>query len=431
MPNKLIQRAKGVRDFAPAEAIKRQKIIDLLRSNFELYGFNPIETPILERYDLFVSKFGQGEESDSMKETFKLTDQGGRSLVLRNEFTMPLARFIAMNPKLRLPFKRYQIGQVFRDGPIKFGRYREFWQCDCDVIGNEKVSADAELLLLAQKIFNDLNLEVEIIINNRKLLNYILNKFSVQESFQTEIIICIDKLEKIGENGVIKEIKKKGIKTENIKKILEFLNVTGENDKIITEMKKQIGDCEGLKEIETTLSLLPSGSNIKFVPSLARGLAYYTGNVYEIFLKNKKQLSSALGGGGRYDKMIGGLIGKKESIPAVGISFGLDTIMDALNVNQKKIVQKTVTKIYIAPINIDLKDALKIAQQIRNLGITTDIDLQGRKLKKNLEYASAQEIKYVAIVGDDEIKARKIMLKDLQSGHQELIAIKDLPEKIK
>src|SRR3989339_1022720 len=174
MSESLLQRAKGVRDFGPEEKIERDRIVESLKQVFESFGFSPIETPIIERYELFASKFGQGDQSDSMKESFKLKDQGLRDLVLRNEFTIPFARYVGMNPNLRMPFKRYQIGQVFRDGPIKLGRYREFWQCDVDVVGAKSVLFEVEMIKLIQEAFRELKLEVVIKINNRKILNGIL-----------------------------------------------------------------------------------------------------------------------------------------------------------------------------------------------------------------------------------------------------------------
>src|SRR3989339_656557 len=176
MQNEALQRAKGVRDFGPAEKIARDKLIQTLRSVFELYGYNPIETPVMERYELFASKYGIGQESDAMRETFKLKDQGLRDLVLRTEFTVPFARFVGMNPQLKMPFKRYQIGKVFRDGPIKLGRYREFYQCDVDVVGVSNPAVDAELVKLINTVFSKLNLEVVIKTNNRNVLNAILSK---------------------------------------------------------------------------------------------------------------------------------------------------------------------------------------------------------------------------------------------------------------
>ncbi|MEK7159118.1 MAG: ATP phosphoribosyltransferase regulatory subunit, partial [Patescibacteria group bacterium] len=210
MQREALQRARGVRDFGPEEKIARDKIVETLKTVFEAFGYNPIETPILERYELFASKFGIGQESDAMRETFKLKDQGDRDLVLRTEFTVPFSRFVGMNPQLKKPFKRYQIGQVFRDGPLKLGRYREFYQCDVDVVGVSDPIIDAEILQLTDEVFTKLGLETEIFINNRKILNGILDACGVAKDDQNSVIISIDKLAKLGADGVSKELAGKG-----------------------------------------------------------------------------------------------------------------------------------------------------------------------------------------------------------------------------
>jgi histidyl-tRNA synthetase len=430
MKNEFLQRAKGVRDFDPGQAIKRQGLINILKETFERYGFNPIETPIIERYDFLASKFGQGDQSDAMRETFKLTDQGGRSLVLRNEFTMPLARYIAMNPNLKMPFKRFQIGQVFRDGPMKFGRYREFWQADIDIIGIKELAADAQLLMIAGEIFEELNLPIEIRINNRKLLKGIMNKFGIQQKDQPAVIISIDKLDKIGVEAVVRELQSKGLKKSQIKDLLRVLGIAGSNSEIIDKLVMEIGENEGLFEIKETLSFLPKSLNVKISPNLARGLAYYTGNIFEVFLTDKSKLTSAVAGGGRYDDMIGGLLLSKDQVPAIGISFGVETIMDALNFETKNDKQ-TVVQVYIVSLGIKVSEAFKTAEKFRKSGINVDLDLQGRKLKKNLEYCNSVGIPYVVMVGENEIKENKVTLRDLVTGKQDMLSLVDAIKIIK
>jgi len=432
MTNTTLQRAKGVRDFGPAEKIKREKVIDQLKNTFESFGYSPLETPIIERYELFASKFGQGEQSEAMQETFKLNDQGERKLVLRNEFTIPLARYVGMNPEIKFPFKRYQIGDVFRDGPLKLGRYREFYQCDIDVVGSTNLAFDAEMLRIAQKFFRTVNLEVNIFFNNRKLLNSILLNYEVKEKDLIEVIISIDKLEKIGPDGVAKDLADKNVEVKRLTEILELLNVKGYNDEKVAAIRAAIGDCDGLIEVEETLSKLPDQTNIVFLPSLARGLAYYTGDVFEVFLKDQEIMSSSLAGGGRYDKMLGGLIGRQEDVGAVGISFGLEAIIDVLNKLNPETEVQTVTQIYVCPLGEEnIVASIKVSDAIRDLGFKVDMDLQNRKLKKNLEYAADLNIPYVVILGSDELDQNKLMLRDLRSGEQGLITINELPEKIK
>ncbi len=431
MQSEILKKAKGVRDFGPSEKIARDQITNKISKVFESYGYDPIETPILERYELFASKFGIGQESDAMRETFKLKDQGLRDLVLRTEFTVPFARFVGSNLQIKKPFKRYQIGQVFRDGPLKLGRYREFWQCDIDIVGEKTVTADAEILRVANSIFKKLDIDVEIKINNRKILNAILTDCKVKVKDQESTIVAIDKLEKIGQKGVIEELIERGINKQNAEKIVQTLNLTGDNNELVNSLNDKLGDNEGLEEIKQTLSLLKDLNNIKFVPSLARGLAYYTGNVFEIFLSDNSKLNSSLAGGGRYDNMIGGFLQDNNEYPAVGISFGLETIFDALNLNSKIENKNCVSDLLIALMDEENNlTAQSYADQLRQKSINTEMFLQTGKVRKALDYANAKNINWVIILGDDEIKQNKLMLRNMKTGEQELLEINKVINKI-
>jgi len=431
MKNEALQMAKGVRDFGPAEKIARDKILETLKKVFESFGYNPIETPTLERYELFASKYGIGQESDSMAETFKLSDQGKRQLVLRTEFTVPFARFVGMNQQMRYPFKRYQMGTVFRDGPIKLGRYREFVQCDVDVVGIANNLIDAELLTLTATVFKQLGLDVVIKINNRKILNGILSSAAVPVDQQISAIISIDKLDKIGREGVAAELKENGISEQSANRILDLISISGNNEEIIAALKSAIGENEGLAEVKIAIENALDNENIVFSPALARGLAYYTGNVFEVFLKNGK-LTSALGGGGRYDNMIGGFLGDEKVYPAIGISFGLETIFDALQITDEKFLNQTcVTDVYIVPIGeSSYKYCLETARTLRESGLKVDIDMLARKTGKCLEFADSYGIRWVIMIGEDEISAKKVTLKDLSIGEQYTLSVKDAIEKI-
>jgi len=433
MQSEILQRARGVRDFGPAEKIARNKILEVLKTVFENFGFNPIETPVIERYELFASKFGAGQESDAMRETFKLNDQGNRKIVLRTEFTVPFARFVGMNPQLKLPFKRYQMGQVFRDGPIKLGRYREFWQCDVDVVGVENPLMDAEILQLANTVFKRLDLDVEIQINNRKILNAIMDYAGIPADQQISVIISIDKLDKIGVSGVTEELKDKGIAVEKTEKVLAILSKQGNNTELIGALREIIGDNAGLQEVEKAIQFAPNNENIVFLPSLARGLAYYTGNVFEVYLKDKSKLSSAVCGGGRFDNMIGGFIGEGAQFPAVGISFGLETIFDAIKILRPEVdSQKSVATVYVAPISSpQMQEAIKVSDTLRQLDISVDVDYLGRKLGKNLEYASSYNIPWVIIIGEDEVKEGKLMLRDMKTGEQNKKTLEEIVQLLK
>lgn len=417
--------AKGVRDFAPEEKIMRQQVIDSLRSVFEEFGFNPIETPVIEKYELLSSKYAGGEEI--LKEVFKLKDQGGRKLALRYDLTVPFARFIAMNPNIKMPFKRYQIGRVYRDGPIKLGRYREFWQCDVDIVGNKNMAADAEMLAIADKAFKKLNLKITIKINNRKILDGILAASNIKESKWIDAILSIDKLKKQGKNEVEKELKGKGIK--ETKKIFNLIEKKSSNKKTLANLKRSLTSDigkQGAKEMEDILTYLKSFDvKVDFDPSLARGLAYYTGPVYEIFLKDYN-IPSATAAGGRYDDMIGKFIGKND-YPATGISFGVEVITEALKMAKIK-SKKSVVDIYIIPISTT-NESIKITQELRNAGIKTDIDLAGKGPSKNLGYANSFDIPYVLFIGSDELKKKKFKLKDMKTGKEEYLSLNSIVKK--
>src|SRR3989338_4587847 len=280
-----LQTAKGVRDISPQEKIAQNKVKNILQEVFELYGFAPLETPILERYETLAAKFAAGEASDALKETFKLKDQGNRDLGLRFDLTVPLARFMAMNPMLKMPFKRYEVGPVFRDGPIKAGSVRQFWQCDIDSIGSTSLLADAEILSVIGAVFEALKLEVVIKVNNRQLLSGILAQCNIAD--QEQAIITIDKLDKIGPQGVSAELQQKGFSSAQIKAIFSLIRPSIS----LAELKPKLQNAaalQGLAELEELYSYTaPLGiKNIIFDVSLARGLAYYTGTVYEVFLKD-------------------------------------------------------------------------------------------------------------------------------------------------
>ena len=266
---------KGTRDFLPEDKIVRDKIVASLKEIFELYGYNPLETPALELYDTLASKYAGGAEI--LKEVYTLTDNAERKLGLRYDLTIPFARVIAMNPEIKKPFKRYQIDRVWRDGPIKLGRYREFWQCDVDVVGIKSVRVDVELISLASTFFKKLGLDVTIFVNNRKLLNAMLDFAGVKKELQESVILSIDKLKKIGVDGVRKELEEKGIPDDSIAKALGIFNIgESENNKIIEKLDQFLTNKEGIEEIKELLKYceLFGAKNVQLNISLARGLSY-------------------------------------------------------------------------------------------------------------------------------------------------------------
>ncbi len=417
-----LQLPKGTRDFAQGEKLLRDRIVATLKETFELYGFAPLETPIFERYEVLASKYAGGAEI--LKETFKLKDQGNRDLGLRYDLTVPLARFIGMNPTTKMPFKRYQIGEVFRDGPVATARYRQFTQCDVDVVGASSLAAEAEIIALANYAFKKLGLDATIKFNSRKLLNDILDYYSVPKEKQDAVILSIDKLEKFGETVVKNELKEQWVEEAKILRIMDIITLKGTNEEKISQLKKIFKDSEGMKEVESVLQIV---QDAEFDVSLARGLSYYTGIVIECYLKDSSVKSSVCGGG-RYDNMIGAFLGNK-SYPAVGVSFGLDRIYDAM-LEKEQAQQKTNTKVFIIPINT-VKQSIELAQKLRDKGINTDVDLMDRSISKNLDYANSLGIPYTVIIGKKEIEMGKFKLKDMKSGNEEMLDADEIINKVR
>jgi len=422
-----IDTPKGAKDFPPELKIPRQEIISKLIKIFETFGFSPLDTPIIERFDVLSAKYAGGAEI--LKETFKLKDQGDRDLALRYDLTVPLSRFLAMNPNLRLPFKRYQIGEVFRDGPIKAGRMRQFTQSDVDVVGAKSMLADAEFVKIAQAFFKEIDVDVIIEINNRKVLDGVLAGLQVPENKFIDVILAIDKLKKIDIKEIEKELQQKGIKGKLVDELLKIFSTKGTNTEKVEKLRKIIKTTtgiEGLNEIEQLLSYVDQ-KNVEFSISLARGLAYYTGTVFEVFLSKKEKINftSSLAAGGRYDKMIGQFIGNNKEYPAVGISFGIEPITEVLKQKKQEKetdIKKTVTQVYIIPIKT-IKESLKIVEQLRNAGINADMDLNERGISKNLDYASALNIPFVLFVGSKELSEKKVKLRDMKTGKEELLKV--------
>jgi histidyl-tRNA synthetase len=412
-----LQLPRGMRDFPPEEKILRDEVISVLKGIFELYGFSPLETPVVERWEVLSAKYSGGEEI--LKETFKLTDQGGRQLGLRYDLTVPLARFVGMNPTIKRPFKRYQIGTVYRDGPIKKGRTREFYQCDADIVGSSSPLADAECVQLALDVFEKLGIDVEVKINNRKVLYELAQAAEIPEELTEAAILSLDKLEKIGPNGVLREMIERGIARTSAERFL-----LGAQDR--EALKKG----EGYRELEPVLSALQD-PRVVWTPSLARGLSYYTGTIYEVYAKNSS-VTGSLAAGGRYDNMIGQFLGGSEKIPAVGISFGLEPILEVLKEKHpNRIMRKTVTQVYVIPFKTLLAEGRAICQQLRRAGIKTDMDFSAKGISDGLKYANAYEIPFVVIVGPDEVAAGKVKLRDMRSGEEKLLTVDEVPHQIK
>ena len=426
MAKLILEPARGTRDFPPNEKIIRDNVIYQIKEIFEIYGFSPLETPTFEKLEILEAKFGAGENSDAVSEIYRFKDQGNRDLGLRYEFTFALARFVGQNPQLKLPFKRYQIGNVFRDGPIKAGRYREFYQCDIDVIGVSSVLADAESLAVVRDVFKKLKLDIIIEVNDRKLLNEIIVFSGIPEKQVTDVIVAIDKLKKIGVTGVKKELLYRGLSEKEITKLLGLLIKIekGNNSEKLKQLEKLLGETEGLKELKELFKNLET-FNVKteFNPTLARGLGYYTGPVFEVFLTDEKIMGGSLAGGGRWDKMIGKYIGNENmNIPATGLAFGIEPIMEIIKARDG-LKRQTVANLLIIPIGKTTEEAIKITQKLREKGNKVIVDLQGKGVSKNIEYADKLGIPFVGFLGEDEIKQKKVKIRNMETGKEELLDI--------
>ncbi len=424
---------KGVDEYLPKNQIIREKIKQILMKNFKKYGYGPVETSILEMYDIAANKYAGGEEI--LKETYKLTDQGNRNLALRYELTFKLGKLIALNPTMRMPFKRYEIGKVFRDGPVKKGRLREFTQCDIDCVGVKGVYGDAEFMPLIFDVFNDMELPVFVQVNNRKLLFGMFENFGIKEDKFISAALSIDKIVKYGTETVKKEMIEKGFGkniVENLIKFLKEAETKKTNKELIEFFKEKLGNDlaeQGIKEIEEFFSYCDSYELIEdiiLVPSLSRGLGYYTGMMWEVYAKDSK-IKSSIAAGGRWDKMIGEFLQSKQEYPATGMSFGLDVIYTALE--GKKIPGCVkVPCVYLIPLNT-VNECMTIASVLRSEGISVDIAYE-KKLGKAMDYANKEEIPYVVVVGEEEVNKKVYNLKDMKTGVEELLKLEEVAEKL-
>jgi len=424
-----IQNVKGGYDFLPKEQKIRNYINEVLKETFMEYGYGSIETPILCYLDMLVDKYD--ENNDLLKEIYKLSDQGGRELGLRYDLTVPFAKFIALNKNnISMPFKRYEIAKVFRDGPVKVGRDREFTQCDADVVGIEGQFIEAELLSLYINAFKKLGIDIIIKYNNRNLMRGLIKETGVSEEQISKVITILDKMNKITEAELRTYLIEIAIENEQIDKLLMLFKM--DVDKIKDMLKDSTNEelTLGIKEIDTLkgyIEKLGYSEICKVDLTLARGQDYYTGNVFEVYDKSG-YLTSSIGGGGRYDKMVTEYINDGEVYPAVGISFGLTSIYEILK-TRDDFKNTSDIKFYIIPMGVDM-EALSLADTLRSYGYNVDVEMKGRKLKKSLDFANRENIPYVIIVGEDEVKSGKVTVKDMINQNNFEIDLKN-PEKVK
>ena len=409
-----LKNIKGTYDYLPSEQKIRNYINDTLKDIFEKYGYQPLETPIICYYDLLAGKYD--ESNDLLNEIYKLTDQGKRKLGLRYDLTVPFAKCITISKDLKLPFKRYEIGKVFRDGPVKAGRDREFIQCDVDVVGIEGQMIEGELISLFIEGYNKLGIDVIVRYNSRKLMSGLIIEQGIPENLVSNVITIIDKLDKIDEIELLKEFKNLNVDSETANELLNIFKLSLDeiNKKYINTTNQLIKDgLKELKELENYISEYKD--NVRFTATLARGQDYYTGNVFEVYSKNN-ELSCSLGGGGRYDNMITDFINDGNIYPAVGISFGLSTIFEILR-KRDEFKNKSLIDIYIIPMNTK-KESLFLANRLRSFGYRVDLEMNDKKVKKCFEYANKENIPYVIVLGEDEINNKCFNLKDMKTGEQ-------------
>lgn len=416
------QNVRGTQDYLPNAELIRRDVRRSLEDVFIEYGYLPLETPIVNYTELMASKYGGGAEI--LEEMYTLTDRGERDLSLRYDLTIPFAKVMAMNPGLRLPFKRYEIGKVFRDGPIKAGRLREFTQCDADIAGVQSQVAEAELMLMALGAFGKLNVKVTIEYNNRKLLVGMLEIFNTPAEQVNSVILILDKLEKINVEGVMGELEKVDLPVTTLKLIHGFLKDQSNVD--YNYFEPYIGQnelvrqgVEELKELDTYLNFLNVKKECVFNPFLARGLDIYTSTIYEVFLDDQS-IKSSIASGGRYDNAIGGLAGTDRQLPTVGISFGLDVIYTYLaNEVDDKVVRSNVDY-YIIPMNTK-KEALLVANTLREKGHRVECELNDKKVGKALDKANKEGIPNVIIIGENEVKDNAFKIKNMVTGKEEKV----------
>ncbi|OGH14119.1 MAG: histidine--tRNA ligase [Candidatus Levybacteria bacterium RIFCSPHIGHO2_01_FULL_38_26] len=405
------QTLKGFRDFLPVEARKRQYVIDTLKSVFESYGFEPLETPALEYEEILTGKYG--DEGDKLM--YRFTDRGDRKVALRYDQTVPLARVVAQyGDKLPMPFKRYQIQNVWRADNTQKGRYREFLQCDTDIVGTDSPLADAEIIALAIKSLENLGfVNFKILVNDRENLNFANKSIKLSQDQNIKAMIAVDKLKKIGKEAVIKELEKSGFSNEESLLILKTV--------------KESMPTKKLNEIFIKLEDLSiSSSKYEFSPTLARGLNYYTGLIIEIEVPQYS--AGSLGGGGRYDNLIG-LFANKQ-IPAVGFAFGFDRLMEAMD--ELKLfptdILSSSTKVLVTVFNNDLLEkSIEICSRLRSNNISVELYLdENASLEKQLKYADKKGIPYAIIIGPDEASKNMVTIRNMKTREQKTISLDEV-----
>lgn len=424
--------AKGTRDFLPDQMRTRLAVIDRLRQVFARYGFEPLETPAFERIETLMGKYG--DEGDKLIYKILKRGKGGErgecDLALRYDLTVPLARVMAMNADLRLPFKRYQVAPVWRADRPQRGRFREFWQCDVDIVGTESVLADAECVAVLADCLTALQLDPWTIrINDRRILTS-LAATAGAENRELSVLIALDKLDKIGRDGVSAELRGLGLGDAGITSLWDSLDVPEDNAGALDALDGKL-DSRGRAGVATLRAVLAAAvamgapaDNLKVDPTLARGLDYYTGPVFEAVTEPD---IGSIAGGGRYDRLIGMFSGR--DVPAVGVALGLERLVTVMEERGLLGSAGTTAPVLVTVFADDTRDAsVRIATALRREGIATDLYLGDARLRSQFKYANARGYRWLVVVGPDEAAENRLSLKNLSTGAQSTLT---LPEAVK
>lgn len=423
----------GFMELYPNEQLIFNNIKKVIEETYQSYGFYPLDTPVIESSDVLLAKAG----GETEKQIYRFT-KGDNDLSLRFDLTVPLAKYVAKRyNELTFPFKRYQIGKVYRGERPQKGRFREFYQCDIDVIGDESLSImfDAEMPSIIYDIFKKLNIGDFIIrLNNRKVLGGFFESLELTDKI-TDILRIIDKLEKIGTDNVIKELEELNISKDKIDKIITFISIKGTNNEKINSLKELNINNEnminGINELETVINTMRlmeiNEDNFEIDLTIARGLDYYTGTVYETILKDYPNIGSVCSGG-RYDDLAGYYTDKK--LPGVGISIGLTRLFDQLRENNiLSIGETSITDVLIIPFCEDYKYIFNIYNKLRENNIKVDICYIDKGFKQKMKFANKINVKYTILIGEDEINEKVVTLKNMVTGEQEKLSLEELLEK--
>lgn len=417
-----VQTPKGFRDALPKEAMERSLITDKMAGVFRRFGFIPLETPAVEYASLLEGKYGEEERL-----IFKFEDRGGRMLALRFDQTVPLARVMAQYPgKLPEPFRRYQIQPNWRAEKPQAGRYREFTQCDFDIVGSGSPLADAEVVAVVVSVLEELGFrKYHLLFNDRRVLTEMIAKSGIKKDLEAPTVRILDKLEKIGEEEAVSELVGAGIAPTKIEVLMQLLG----RRPVLPKSKIAEISLDSIDEITNNLKYFGvPRTKVLYTPTLARGLDYYTGMILEVVIEGYER--GSVGGGGRYDGLLGMFSGKPA--PAVGFSFGLERVHEAMQ-NLHLLPEKSqTTKVLVTVFGKELAGAsIRVASLLRRSGINTELRLTtSEKLDKQVRYADKQGIPFIVIIGPDESKADSVTLKNLNSGQQDLVPLDALPERL-